>query len=148
MAQIHDIVGYGRRAVMWGYLTAYDRLGGGLLAREVAQRANPDGVVNNEALVARSVRERFPRAAVVLTSTAGELCATLDVPGSTLSFHLKELTHAGLVNQERASRFIIYRAAYEQMNALLGYLGENCCQGNACAVDQSQPARATSLCGC
>jgi len=39
------------------------------------------------------------------------------------------------VTQERASRNIIYRAAYERMNALLGYLTENCCEGAACAVE-------------
>ncbi|MDR6524370.1 DNA-binding transcriptional ArsR family regulator [Variovorax paradoxus] len=51
---------------------------------------------------------------------------------TTLSFHLKELTHAGLVSQERDGRNLIYRAVFEQMNALLGYLTENCCQGEAC----------------
>mgnify|MGYP000659142983 CR=1 FL=1 len=56
----------------------------------------------------------------------------LAVPAATLSFHLKELVHAGLVTQERASRHLIYRAAYERMNGLLGYLTENCCQGEPC----------------
>jgi len=59
----------------------------------------------------------------------------LGIPQNTLSFHLKELTNAGLVTQERASRNIIYRAAYDRMNALLGYLTENCCEGAACAVE-------------
>lgn len=59
----------------------------------------------------------------------------LGIPQNTLSFHLKELTNAGLVTQERASRNIIYRAVYERMNALLGYLTENCCQGTPCAVE-------------
>jgi ArsR family transcriptional regulator len=45
------------------------------------------------------------------------------------------LTHAGLVTQERASRNIIYRAAFDHMNALLGYLTENCCQGKGCLVE-------------
>jgi len=44
------------------------------------------------------------------------------------------LTSSGLVTQERASRHLIYRAAYDNMNALLGYLTDNCCQGAACAV--------------
>jgi hypothetical protein len=60
-----------------------------------------------------------------------------------LSFHLKELMSAQLVTQERASRHLIYRAAYDQMNGLLGYLTENCCQGAACAVESSAAA-----CGC
>ena len=60
----------------------------------------------------------------------------LAIPPNTLSFHLKELAHAGLVTQERASRNIIYRAAFDHMNALLGYLTENCCRGAECVVDE------------
>jgi ArsR family transcriptional regulator, arsenate/arsenite/antimonite-responsive transcriptional repressor len=66
--------------------------------------------------------------------TPGALSATLDVPGSTLSFHLKELMHAGLVTQERDGRRLIYRPAIEQMNGLLDYLTAHCCQGSNCAV--------------
>lgn len=66
--------------------------------------------------------------------TPGELSATLDVPGSTLSFHLKELMHAGLVTQEREGRNLIYRPSIEQMNDLLAYLTAHCCQGAACEV--------------
>ena len=51
--------------------------------------------------------------------TPGALCATLDVPASTLSFHLKELMRAGLVSQERDSRNLIYRPSLEQMESLL-----------------------------
>ena len=65
--------------------------------------------------------------------TPGALSATLDVQASTLSFHLKELTHAGLVTQERDGRHLIYRPAIAQMNALLGYLTDHCCHGMACA---------------
>ena len=57
----------------------------------------------------------------------------LDVPASTLSFHLKELMHAGLVDVERDGRSLIYRPALARMNALLGYLTDHCCQGQACA---------------
>ena len=64
--------------------------------------------------------------------TPGALCATLDVPASTLSFHLKELMHADLVSQERQGRNLIYRPAIEQMNALLDYLTAHCCQGATC----------------
>ena len=56
----------------------------------------------------------------------------LDIPAATLSFHLKELMNARLVTQERQGRNLIYRASFEHMNALLGYLTENCCQGEAC----------------
>jgi ArsR family transcriptional regulator, arsenate/arsenite/antimonite-responsive transcriptional repressor len=66
--------------------------------------------------------------------TPGALCATLDVPASTLSFHLKELMHAGLVTQERDGRSLIYRPAIGQMNELLDYLTAHCCQGAACGV--------------
>jgi ArsR family transcriptional regulator, arsenate/arsenite/antimonite-responsive transcriptional repressor len=64
----------------------------------------------------------------------GALCATLDVPGSTLSFHLKALTHAGLVTQERDGRRLIDRPAIEPMNALLDPLTAPCCQGRDCAA--------------
>ena len=64
--------------------------------------------------------------------TPGALSAMLDVPASTLSFHLKELTHSGLVTQERESRHLIYRPSIGQMNELLGYLTAHCCQGAAC----------------
>ena len=62
----------------------------------------------------------------------GQIAQQLGVPGATLSFHLKELAHAGLVTQERAGRNLIYRAAFDQMNALLTFLTANCCQGEAC----------------
>lgn len=66
--------------------------------------------------------------------TPGALSAMLDVPASTLSFHLKELTHSGLVTQERESRNLIYRPAIDQMNDLLAYLTAHCCQGAACDI--------------
>jgi DNA-binding transcriptional ArsR family regulator len=64
---------------------------------------------------------------------AGAIAAALGIPGSSLSFHLAQLARAGLVRQERRHRSIIYRADYEAMNALIGYLTENCCGGAACA---------------
>jgi ArsR family transcriptional regulator, arsenate/arsenite/antimonite-responsive transcriptional repressor len=63
--------------------------------------------------------------------TPGELASALDVPSSTLSFHLKELMHAGLVVQERESRNLIYRPSLARMNALLAYLTAHCCAGEA-----------------
>jgi DNA-binding transcriptional ArsR family regulator len=66
--------------------------------------------------------------------TPSALSSMLDVPASTLSFHLKELTHSGLVTQERDSRNLIYRPAIEQMNDLLAYLTAHCCQGAACEM--------------
>jgi ArsR family transcriptional regulator len=64
--------------------------------------------------------------------TPGSLGAMLDVPPSTLSFHLKELMHAGLVQQERDGRNLIYRAALDRMSALMDYLAAHCCLGAGC----------------
>lgn len=60
---------------------------------------------------------------------AGNIGENLSIPASTLSFHLKELSHAGLINSRQVSRFIYYSANYEAMNGLLAYLTENCCAG-------------------
>jgi DNA-binding transcriptional ArsR family regulator len=70
--------------------------------------------------------------------TPGALSATLDVPASTLSFHLKELMHAGLVSQQRDGRNLIYRPDIDQMQALLDYLTAHCCQGAACKLPTSR----------
>ena len=64
---------------------------------------------------------------------AGTIAERLGVPNSSLSFHLAQLRRAGLVTQERRHRSIIYRADYAAMNALVGYLMENCCAGAECA---------------
>lgn len=63
---------------------------------------------------------------------AGALAEALEIPGSSLSFHLAQLSHAGLIMQQRIGRSLIYRADYEAMNALVGYLMENCCGGAVC----------------
>jgi DNA-binding transcriptional ArsR family regulator len=76
--------------------------------------------------------------------TPSALSATLDVPASTLSFHLKELMNAGLVSQERDGRNLIYRPAIDQMQALLDYLTAHCCQGVSCSP---KGARACITCG-
>jgi ArsR family transcriptional regulator, arsenate/arsenite/antimonite-responsive transcriptional repressor len=98
-------------------------------------------VVRSLAALAQPVRLKVFRALVVTGQTGltpGAMAEGLGIPQNSLSFHLKELTIAGLVTQERASRNIIYRAAFERMNALLGYLTENCCQGAACAVEAAE----------
>ena len=61
------------------------------------------------------------------------LAALLDVASSTLSFHLKELHRAKLLSSRQDGRSIIYMAHFDTMNALLGYLTENCCSGNPCS---------------
>ena len=64
---------------------------------------------------------------------AGKISELTGIPPSSLSFHLKELTHAGLASSQQAGRFVIYTAAFDTMNALLGFLTENCCGGNPCS---------------
>lgn len=73
--------------------------------------------------------------------SAGAISQALQIPNSTLSFHLKELSHAGMISARQESRFIYYSANYESMNALLAYLTENCCAGQtSCCPDlQCQP---------
>jgi len=68
---------------------------------------------------------------------AGAIAEALALPNSSLSFHLAHLTRAGLIHQTRHSRSLIYTADYAAMNALLGYLTENCCGGAACAPTAS-----------
>lgn len=74
---------------------------------------------------------------------AGELATALDVGATALSFHLKQLSTAGLVKSRACGRSLIYRAAYDHMNGLIAYLTENCCAGSSCAVDV---AAGTSIC--
>lgn len=66
---------------------------------------------------------------------AGALATALGVPNSSLSFHLAQLRNAGLIEQERQHRSLIYRANYAAMNALVGYLMENCCAGADCGAE-------------
>lgn len=92
-------------------------------------------VVRALAALAQPLRLRAFRALVVAGPaglTPSTMADGLGVTPSALSFHLKELLQSGLVTQERASRHLIYRAAFEPMNALLGYLTDNCCQGSTC----------------
>ena len=104
-----------------------------------------DDVIKSLAALGQPHRLKIFRALVVAVQaglTHGVMADGLSIPGATLSFHLKELVNAGLVTQARASRNLIYRAAYERMNDLLGYLTENCCQGEECL----DPA--ASACNC
>ena|SRR5437867_215585 len=61
--------------------------------------------------------------------SAGALAEAVGAPASTLSFHLKELANAGLVDARQESRFIFYTAQYAAMSELIAFLTENCCQG-------------------
>ena len=64
---------------------------------------------------------------------AGAIAEKLGLPASSLSFHLAHLTRAGLIEQRRESRSLIYSADFDAMNGLVGFLTENCCGGAACA---------------
>lgn len=70
---------------------------------------------------------------------AGAIAEALGVPNSSLSFHLAQLSKARLIRQERQHRSLIYRADYPAMNALVGYLMENCCAGAPCAPAAACP---------
>ena len=97
-------------------------------------------VIQALAALAQPVRLQVFRALVVagpegLTPTL--LAAGLDVSPSGLSFHLKELSHAGLVTTQRDGRHIVYRAEFAAMNQLLVFLSAECCQGEPCLDIQS-----------
>ncbi|MDO8926076.1 MAG: metalloregulator ArsR/SmtB family transcription factor [Sideroxyarcus sp.] len=62
---------------------------------------------------------------------AGALGEKLGIPPATLSFHLKALSHAGLVRSRTEGRFVIYSANYGEMDKLIAYLTEHCCAGDA-----------------
>ena len=94
-------------------------------------------VVKALAALAQAQRLRTFRALVVAGPdglTPGAIASQLGASNSGLSFHLKELAHCGLVSCEPRGRNLIYRADFDQMNALLAYLSEHCCQGSECAV--------------
>lgn len=61
--------------------------------------------------------------------SAGTIAQAVGLPPSSLTFHLQQLTHAGLITQRRMSRQLIYATDFAAMNALMGYLTENCCSG-------------------
>jgi ArsR family transcriptional regulator len=78
---------------------------------------------------------------------AGVIADRLGVLPSSLTFHLNQLHHAGLISQRRQSRQLIYSAEYDAMNALLAYLSENCCSGvGACQPRARVPAAAEPAC--
>lgn len=96
------------------------------------------------AALAQAQRLRTFRALVVAGPeglTPGAIAEQLEVAPSALSFHLKELAYSGLVSSEPRGRNLIYRANFGQMTALLGYLTEHCCQGQACEVEDAASCR-------
>lgn len=106
---------------------------------------NESQTISALAALAQVQRLRAFRALVVagadgLTPTA--IAGSLGIAPSALSFHLKELSHAGLVASEPRGRNLIYRANFEAMNSVLGYLTQHCCEGAACVVND--PAACTT----
>ena len=71
---------------------------------------------------------------------AGQIGEKLDLAPATLSFHLAGLARAGLARSRQEGRFVIYTADYQAMNALVGYLSENCCGGRSCQPGDSNEA--------
>lgn len=65
--------------------------------------------------------------------SAGRIAELMQMPASSLSFHLKELHRAGLLASRQQGRSVIYSARFETMNELLAYLTDNCCGGNPCS---------------
>jgi ArsR family transcriptional regulator len=97
---------------------------------------NETSAISALAALAQEARLRVFRALVGagpegMTPTA--LGAELGIPASTLSFHLKELIRAKLVSVERRGRSLSYRPRLLQVNALIAYLADHCCQGGSCA---------------
>jgi ArsR family transcriptional regulator len=98
-------------------------------------------VVRSLAALAQPVRLQVFRALVIAGPggmTPSTMADGLGIPGSSLSFHLKELVNAGLVSSERASRNLIYRAEFGRMNAVLQYLTRHCCEVTGCGSDGTQ----------
>ena len=74
---------------------------------------------------------------------AGAIGEKLELPPATLSFHLAHLSRTGLVRGRQEGRFVIYSADFQSMNALVGFLTENCCGGRACAPAAKSKRRVT-----
>lgn len=79
--------------------------------------------------------------------SAGIIAETVGLPPSSLTFHLQQLTHAGLITQRRLSRQLIYAADFAAMNALMSYLTENCCGGAAVCAPVCQPQKKAAVGG-
>lgn len=75
----------------------------------------------------------------------GTIGEALSIPNATLSFHLKELLHAGLVTSQQSGRFVYYAPVIDAMNDLVGYLTDNCCGGESCASPPATKKRASAV---
>ena len=91
------------------------------------------------ALAALAQESRLAVFRLLVQAAPGGLAASriaehLDIPPSSLSFHLKELSHAGLLSSRQDGRFVIYAANVATMNGLIDFLTENCCAGVPCGA--------------
>ena len=99
--------------------------------------------------LAQDVRLRIYRAVVGVGPagmTPGALASELALPPSSVSFHVKELLHAGLLTQERDGRHLIYRPRIDTMNELLAYLSAHCCQAVTCNPTPTASETACATC--
>ncbi|WP_439608462.1 ArsR/SmtB family transcription factor [Hydrogenophaga sp.] len=99
---------------------------------------NEADVVRALGALAQETRLRIFRMLVVAGPKGvlpGQMAEALGSSPTALSFHLKELVHAGLASSERDGRHLIYRASFAQMNGLLGFLTAHCCEGQPCEVN-------------
>ena len=102
-----------------------------------------DDIIRALAALAHPLRLRVFRALVVVGQdglTPGVMAQALATSATALSFHLKELAHAGLVTQVRDGRNLVYRAAYDRMDGLIAFLTRNCCEGVECAIGAPKAA--------
>jgi DNA-binding transcriptional ArsR family regulator len=76
-------------------------------------------------------------------TSAGEIATALDVPAPTLSFHLKELERASIIDSRRDGRLIYYSANYAGMKSLIAFLTEDCCRGHPDVCFPSKRRRAS-----
>ena len=98
---------------------------------------NSNTVVRALGALAHESRLAIFRALVVAGPeglAAGDIAQQLGVSPSGLSFHLKDLSHAGLVDARQDGRFIFYSANFNAMSGLIGFLTENCCEGRTCSM--------------
>ena len=108
----------------------------------------PDSVIASLSALAQEHRLALFRLLVQAGEdgmAAGRIAEALGLPNSSLSFHLAQLQSAGLIEQERQGRSLIYRADYAAMNALIAYLTENCCGGAPCADGRASITKAKEI---